>query len=111
MSDKTHDNREDGPVRGHQDGSTTTTQQDPSCQVCPGKARRRGRGTLHVGIPGRTPHRAHHTRPTRSQLNINDARTIGEILIQTADEMTTHHNNQTEGEENDGSPEKHPAEG
>ncbi len=45
------------------------------------------------------------------KLNVNDARTIGEILIQTADEMTKHHNNQTEGEDNDGSPKEHPTEG
>jgi hypothetical protein len=42
------------------------------------------------------------------KLNVNDARTIGEILIQTADEMTKHPNNQAEGEDNDGSSEGHP---
>lgn len=45
------------------------------------------------------------------ELTVNDARTIGEILIQTADEMTKHRNDQAEGEDNDGGPEAHPTEG
>jgi hypothetical protein len=45
------------------------------------------------------------------KLNVNDARAIGEILIQTADEMTKHRNNQAESEDNDGGPEEHPTKG
>lgn len=45
------------------------------------------------------------------ELGVNDARTIGEILIQTADEMTLHHNSPTEIGDNDGSTKKHPNEG
>lgn len=42
------------------------------------------------------------------KLNVNDARTIGEILIQTADEITKHHSNETESGDDDGSIEEHP---
>ena len=45
------------------------------------------------------------------ELGVNDARTIGEILIQTADEMTKHHNTPTESSDNDGGTKKHPSQG
>jgi hypothetical protein len=45
------------------------------------------------------------------ELGVNDARTIGEILIQTADEMTKHHNTPTESGDNDGGTKKHPSQG
>ena len=45
------------------------------------------------------------------KLSVTDARTIGEMLIQTADEMTKQHNNQTESGDNDGSTKEHPTHG
>ena len=44
-------------------------------------------------------------------LDADEARAIGKLLIQTADEMTEHHRNQTEGGDSHGSPEEHPTEG
>ncbi|MGH3600625.1 MAG: hypothetical protein ACRDQH_10155 [Pseudonocardiaceae bacterium] len=49
--------------------------------------------------------------PRDLELDVDDARTIGEILIQTAAEMTEHRNDQAEGQDNDGGSEEHPAEG
>jgi hypothetical protein len=44
-------------------------------------------------------------------LDADEARALGKLLIQTADELTEHHRNQTEGGNRHGSPEEHPAEG
>lgn len=41
-------------------------------------------------------------------LDADEARTIGKLLIQTADEVTEHHRNQAEGGDSNGSPEKYP---
>lgn len=43
------------------------------------------------------------------KLDPEEARTIGKILAQTADEITEHHKNHTEGGESHGSTEEHPA--
>jgi hypothetical protein len=43
------------------------------------------------------------------KLSVDEARTIGELLIQTADEMTKNRRNSGEGGDN-GSPEEHPTE-
>jgi hypothetical protein len=45
------------------------------------------------------------------KLSVTDARTIGEMLIQTADEITRHRTNQTESGDNNGSTEEHPTHG
>jgi hypothetical protein len=44
-------------------------------------------------------------------LNTNEARTIREIFILSADEMTKHHRNKREGGNNHGSSEECPIEG
>jgi hypothetical protein len=44
------------------------------------------------------------------KLDPDEARTIGKILTQTADEITERHRNHTESGEGHGSPEEHPAE-
>lgn len=44
-------------------------------------------------------------------LDADEARTIGKMLIQTADEVTDYHRNQTEGDDSNGSPEEYPTEG
>ncbi|MBV9161087.1 MAG: hypothetical protein JO309_13665 [Pseudonocardiales bacterium] len=43
------------------------------------------------------------------KLDPDEARTIGKILAQTADEITERHSNHTEGGDSHGSPEEHPA--
>jgi hypothetical protein len=43
------------------------------------------------------------------KLDPDEARTIGKILAQTADEITERHRNQIEGGESHGSTEEHPA--
>jgi hypothetical protein len=45
------------------------------------------------------------------KLNANEARTIGEMLIQAADEAAGHRRNQVEGGDNHGGPEEYSAEG
>jgi hypothetical protein len=44
------------------------------------------------------------------KFTVDEARAMGEMLIQAADEMTTNHRNQREGEGSHGGSEKHPAE-
>jgi hypothetical protein len=45
------------------------------------------------------------------KFNINEARAVGEMLIQAADEMTEHHGNLVEGGDNHGGPEECQVEG
>jgi hypothetical protein len=45
------------------------------------------------------------------KFSIDEARTVGEMLIQTADEMTTQHKGSTEGGDNDGGSKEHPVDG
>lgn len=45
------------------------------------------------------------------KFSINEARTVGEMLIQAADEMTEHHGNLVEGGDNHGSSEECQVEG
>jgi hypothetical protein len=45
------------------------------------------------------------------KFSIDEARTVGEMLIQTAEEMTKHHRDLAEGGENDGSSEECPVDG
>jgi hypothetical protein len=42
-------------------------------------------------------------------LDADEARAIGKLLIQTADEITEHPRNRTDGSESNGSPEEYPA--
>ena len=42
------------------------------------------------------------------KFSIDEAKTVGEMLIQTADEMTKNHKDLTEGGDNDGGSEEHP---
>jgi hypothetical protein len=44
-------------------------------------------------------------------LDADEARTIGKMLIETADEIIEHHRNQTEGGDSNCSPEEYPTEG
>ena len=43
------------------------------------------------------------------KFSVQEARAVGEMLIQTADEMTDHQKNLTKGGDNRGSTEEHPA--
>jgi hypothetical protein len=44
-------------------------------------------------------------------LDADEARAIGKLLIQTADELIEHYRNQAEGGDRNGGPEEHPIDG